>query len=205
MKRKGFTIAEIVVSMMVLGCIAMVLMPVLVSNTKEQMNATALNKTYSTFQQTARSVGLLISQGKIAQTTPVPTFFEALSHTAKVIPQSKNISYFEKYTHELCTVQNDGSCTLNKGITNIFLPNNDNTTVLKNGVFVTYGTYSGTNYIIVDINGLRPPNKVNDDIFFFTVSNDNASYTVRPASGTCTENDATWSNRIGCVSNKISD
>ena len=198
MKRKGFTIAEIVVSMMVLGCIAMVLMPVLVSNSKEQMNATALNKTYSTFQQTARSVGLLISQGQIVQTTPVQTFYEALKHTAKIIPQSKNVSYFEGYTQEIPKDAN--------GIQYIFNSNCPDTTVLKNGVFVTHGTYSGTDYIIVDINGLRPPNKVNYDIFFFTVSNDNnASYTVRPASGTCTENAQNWSDRIGCVSNKISD
>lgn len=192
--REGFTIAEIVVAMLVLGGIAMILMPVLFNNAQEQITATSLNKTYSTFQQTARSVGLLISKGQIvASPNDADTFFQALQQTAKVVEQTKNVTYFEGYTTDITDEATN------------FAANQADTVVLKNGVFVSSKTYNGTNYIVVDTNGLREPNKVGKDIFFFEVKNVNGTYSVHPAKTpkskeSCSyASDKTWEDRIGCT------
>lgn len=187
-KRSAFTIAEIVIAMLVLGGIAMVLMPVLVRDTTQKFNETALNKTYSMFQQTARSIGLLASQGKITPSAgdDADTFFQALSATSKVIKTSKNVGYFDNYQPEV-------------GRNFIFQADNTNTLVLKSGVFVSYHSDGGDNYIVVDTNGVRKPNKVGDDIFYFIVKSDNNSYSVHPALGNCDRTSDDYRDRIGCA------
>lgn len=193
--RKAFTIAEIVVAMLVLAGIAMILMPVLFNNARNQINDTALNKTYSTFQQTARSVGLLISQGKISDTgNDADTFFQALQKTAKTVERSKDVAYFEGYSTDI----NDGD---------VLSANSSNTVVLKNGVFVQCKTLNGVNYIIVDVNGLRMPNKVGEDIYFFEVNSDRNTYSVHPAKkpigkDSC-DKSKDWTNRIGCTKEQL--
>ena len=193
--REGFTIAEIVIAMVVLAGIAMILMPVLFNNAQNQITDTALNKTYSTFQQTARSVGLLVSQGKIvASADDADTFFQALQQTSRVVERSKNVTYFENYTTDID--END-----------VLTANTANTVVLKNGVFVSHKTIDGHPYIVVDTNGLRTPNKVGKDIFFFEVKNDENTYSVHPAktpSGKADCNyDGDWEDRIGCTKTKL--
>ena len=106
-----------------------------------------------------------------------------------------------------------GTCLISK-----FLSTNSNTLILNNGVFVMAQDAdcnvfdengsptkqnNGGKYIIVDTNGVRLPNKVGTDIFFFTVSIDNGMYKVSPAMGRpsgipCDESSSSWYNRIGC-------
>ena len=206
-KLDSFTIAEIVVAMTVLGGIALILMPSLVNNTQQQITDTTLNKTYSTLQQNARSIGLLVSRGQIAATTPEGTFFDALQATAKIVDRSKDVAYFENYTTDV-TGNN-----LFSSQAKVLDASSVDTVVLKNGVFVSNKTVDGTGYIVVDTNGLRAPNKVGEDIFFFTVNKSewDGTYSVRPAQGTCKkqddatckENKTCWKNRIGCTKERL--
>ncbi|MCR4880711.1 MAG: type II secretion system GspH family protein [bacterium] len=211
-KKKAFTIAEIVVAMMVLGTIAMVLMPVLYNDTEERVTDAALNKTYSTFQQTARSIGLLISTGKIApSSTPTFTFFQALTETSKTInvmdlsDVDSNIDvrgdadnakanmdvYLEDYNPD-------------KKVTGI-TPGYANTVILKNGVFVMLDIRAADEYIVIDVNGKKKPNEVGRDIFYFTVNKaDSSSYSIKPASGgSCDINSDDFNDRLGCTRQRL--
>ena len=204
MKKKGFTVAEIVIAILVLGGIAMLLMPVLLKDTQAQVNATALNKTYSMFQQTARSIGFLASQGKIVvggnnADSDIATFFEALQYvtkTKKISSSDKDQQlkkYLNGYTPEFATESAGHDAIL-------FFADTSNTVVLKNGVLVTYVLIDPVYYIIVDTNGIRSPNKVDSDIFFFeVVKNDSGVYSVHPAEKVCIENSDDWAERIGCA------
>lgn len=219
MKKKNcFTIAEIVITMMILGGIAMILMPTLLNNTQDKIGEVALNKTYSMFQQNARSIGLLISQGKIVESVdPVDTFFDALSLMNKSKQgaaggNSQMDAYLADYTPEYARGE-VGTCLISN-----FLSTNSNTLILNNGVFVMAQDAdcnvfdengsptkqnNGGKYIIVDTNGVRLPNKVGTDIFFFTVSIDNGMYKVSPAMGrpggtACDRSSSSWYDRIGC-------
>ena len=174
-KFRAFTIAEIVIAMVVLSSIAMILMPVLIKDTNKQTTDTALEKTYSLLQQTARSVGLLTTRGKLSyNSVAVYTLFEALEATtkAKKGTDRKSEGYFDDYTTDL---------PVN------FVANGDNTLILGNGVFVMYMNELSPGigpYIVLVVNGKRTPNKVGKDIFFFSAEYDkyiNNNIAVYPA------------------------
>ena len=221
--RAGFTIAEIVVAMLILGGIATILLPVILNNTREKINEVSLNKTYSMFQQNSRSVGLLISQGKIAESSnPVNTFFDAFAYMnkskqGKTGGNSQMKTYLADYSPEFAQGDTSaGDCKING-----FLSTDSNTLILNNGVFVmaqetncnifdelgqTALQNNGGNKIIVDTNGVKGPNKVGQDIFFFdVVYDDNGSYSVRPCAGSpaagaaaCGGDSSKWFERMGC-------
>ena len=64
-KKKGFTIAEIVISLMLIAGIAMVLTPVIFSDTENQVLYTSLNKTYTLLQQVHQAEAMFEARGKI--------------------------------------------------------------------------------------------------------------------------------------------
>ena len=196
MKFRAFTIAEIVIAMVVLSSIAMILMPVLIKDTNKKTIETALEKTYSLFQQTARSAGLLSARGKISLgDTAAYTIFDTLKATKKskklATANEKLAEYYNGYTNDI-----GGG----------FLPSPVNTIVLGNGVFVMYFENGdvGT-YLVTDVNGKRPPNKTGKDIFFFSAEyKDGYNILVYPSVkpnnyAECSFGDNDYRNRIGCA------
>ena len=220
-KKKAFTITEIVVAMLVLGAIAMILTPALYNSTEERVTDAALNKTYSNFQQTARSVGLLISSGKLtpSSSSPAFTFFQALTETSKTISALDMTGNSDVVSVRTGSAANKVKATMDEYLDG-YNPDNDsrhpvtgivpsysNTIILKNGVFVMI---SG-DYIVIDVNGKRKPNRVGNDIFYFTVNAEDNSYSIKPVmTGNCddiTSSDNTQAKRlnkrIGCARERL--
>ena len=198
--KKAFTIAEIAVAMCVLGGIAALLMPVLYNDTEDKVLETALNKTYSTFQQTARSIGLLISRGRIAPgSTPTFTFFQALTETAKTI-DDMNLSDVDG--QNLAANNNANVQSKMDAYLAGYDPDNAVTGIVPSGAFVMYDAPPGADeYIVIDVNGRKKPNVVGRDIFYFTVErSDSSSYSVRPPRvGNCNEASNALVDRLGCT------
>ena len=208
--KKGFTITELVVAMMLVAGIAMILMPSLVSNNEKQVYATALKKLYAQLQQTNQAVGMLQARGRIPQgAITITTYKNAVEQTTNLIApidandtdtiknqknQKKN-SYLSGYSGVI-----PASCTLPTSDT----MKEDNCTsalILKNGMFLFFDSVKidGVNrgLIIADINGKKPPNTPGKDIFYFSIK-DNAIVPLNAGCATkvsgkdyCSQKDAT--------------
>lgn len=198
--KRAFTIAEIIIATLVLSGIAMILMPVLLGDTKEKVLETSLLKDYSMLQQTAHSMSLLIARGKISQgISPANTFFEALKQTSKSKSNVDLLSYYNNLEKSQELLANQAF-------------DNANTLVLTNNTIYHYYNTGGnvaSDYIIVDVNGKRGPNKAGTDIFYFQVDRDpvDNTFSVIPASApagqaTCDSKGGVL-DRIGCGGEKI--
>jgi len=198
--KKGFTIAELTLAMLLVAGIAMILMPSLVADNERQVFSTALQKTYAELQQTNQSVGLLTARGRIVPgQSAIATLQAAIPQTMKAIPANKQLDSLRGYRPNTSPelVNTNG---LVAGIS---------LTVLKNGIFIFLDTDGNhlvdadgnpildrngeqvvehTGNLIIDINGKKQPNLVGKDIFYFTVTKDETegnAYLIEPFDGEC--------------------
>ena len=94
LSKKGFTVTELIVAMILVAGIAMILMPTLVADNEKQVYATALKKMYAQLQQTNQAIGLLQAQGKLPQGgTTITTFKKAVEETMNLVPETKKSQY----------------------------------------------------------------------------------------------------------------
>ncbi len=158
--KKGFTIAELTIAMMLVAGIAMILMPTLVADNEKQVFATSLNKIYTQLQQTNQAIGLLKAQGKIQPgISAINMYKEAISLSMKTVANKKE-QYLEGYYPKLPAYSKmDFSTEKNT--------NSDDIIILKNGVFIYF---DAENNLIVDVNGRKQPNTTGQDIFYFTIT-----------------------------------
>ena len=70
--KKGFTIAELVVALLLISCIAMILMPIVFNDSKKQVLMTALNKNYNTLLEIHQTIPMLQARGKIPPSRRYP-------------------------------------------------------------------------------------------------------------------------------------
>lgn len=173
--KKGFTLTELVVAMMLVAGIAMILMPSLVADNEKQVYATALKKVYAQLQQTYQAVGMLQARGQISQGSMFYAYKDTLEKTTKIVPDNQKIKYLDAYSAK------PDDCVVVKDV--LKCPNG---IVLKNGMFLFFdeNVYKVMNkadatkqeseyYIItVDVNGKKSPNTVGKDIFYFLIKKD---------------------------------
>lgn len=173
-KIRAFTIAEIVVAMMVLSAISMILIPVIMNDSKEKVLETSLIKTYTLLQQATQSAAMQSAQGRIQLTgNPQADLTEAFKANMKVVDDDKIDEFIHNYS----------------------IPDRANTIILKNGVFIfvkpgavdLLGNVLWTE-IVIDVNGNKLPNENGTDIFYFRVDSNDNVYSISPYAG-CTRDD----------------
>ena len=185
MKRKAFTIAELMVAMIIIGAIGIILMPMIMSDNEKQVLKVSLEKTYASLKQSAQAISLLTARGKITPgTTAMAKMITAINESQKLMPDGKTDNYLSGYN----------------------LVGDNKIAVLRNGIIITVETETETgtetNYIIVDVNGIKKPNVVGRDIYYFEVkdaNNGEVSFEPAPYDGENCKKDGTEDNNIGCA------
>ena len=170
-KKYGFTLAEVLITLVIIGVVATITIPAIHSLAEKQEYVSKLKKAYSTLKQSTYRIA--IEQGYPVgdlEFTLREDFFPIF------IRQIKHI--------KVCNAANQG-CFYSKDIktlsgTNWAKYDRANSVVAADGV--TYGWDSGLcddkglsaednanckGRFIVDINGVRPPNRFGRDVFFF--------------------------------------
>ena len=175
-KKKGFTIVELVIALMLIAAISMILTPVLFNNTDNQILLTSLNKNYTMLQEIHQAIPMLQARGRIPQNNNInnQTFMTAVALTQKAIGLNSDGTSEDnnKFKHALNGYTTTPAKIINN-YTDFNLPDNParTTIILKNGVFISQCQINGNNYIMIDTNGIKSPNKTGRDIFFFSVTN----------------------------------
>lgn len=181
--KKGFTLAEVLITLGIIGVVASLTLPAIVQKQQEKATVTALKKFYSMLSQA-------YIQAKLENGT-VDTWYET-----SMTQQERSKLVAEKLTKQIKTTKiceyNIGECFAEK---HYFIDgrssgtwnstNNYSTFITADGMSVLVNGYTSTEMngeienlgfiyadVIVDINGYKKPNTLGKDIFSFLLTKD---------------------------------
>lgn len=196
--KKGFTLAEVLITLGIIGVVAALTMPMLIQNYKNRVYVNQLKKTYSVLQNGFR---LIIAQDGATEMSD--TYYSQIKNNysinsnefySQVFPIFKNafdivqgysVTDYKKLNPQGGNITNSQYCKQNVGKVYglSYKQTNKNQCVSESGVLFLLkdGTYfllegglntSLINEIVVDTNGLKAPNTLGYDVFsFFLLSN----------------------------------
>lgn len=178
----GFTLAEVLITLVIIGVIAAMTIPSLMNKTNEQETVVAVKKAYSVLGQAYQK--MVAENGEINPSTlgdsPVETFGDMIVkhlNVQKVCGTSTDGDCF--------STENGGACKYFEGIVwvnmNSFAPLykirlNDGMSVAiyVGNVYESHGNSEPLNnvygYFCVDVNGDKGPNTLGKDTFFFHIT-----------------------------------
>ena len=203
-KKAAFTLAEVLITLAIIGIVAAMTIPTLISNYRQKALDNQFKKTYSMLNQV-----LLKVQGDFGYP---PKCYASGENTSEI---SECLAYRDKFIEELrvaricenrayengCIAKYNGFDTLIKdqhkddedydedywqdyatrncgGFNQTEILNNKKVYVLADGTILFF--FSSYFYILaVDINGKQGPNKWGHDLFVFTVTNSDNNYKFR--------------------------
>lgn len=209
-RKKAFTLAEVLVTLAIIGVVAALTIPSLVQNTQKQQYVTGLKKAYSDLSQA--TLQLMNDNGGTMR---------------NLISFDNSYEFVQKYCTKLNCIKicngnaiNDGCWADTNGLSGTDSTfgetfNNFSGAVLSNGTTIasgwynhncTAGTYniSGTNTgcfmgsMYVDTNGLKEPNILGRDVFAFIIHANGIAATGVPGTYHLTiDNNWTWTCNTG--------
>lgn len=180
MKLKAFTLAEVLITLGIIGIVSVMTMPTLINNTKNKQLETALNKSYSALAQVTQQVILLDYGGQTpvndstSNFSTMVNFFQKYYTNAERCNGQTAINGCPLYTNGFDFMRNNYKSYNGKtsnSIGNDALSNTvDNTTI-----YFDYATEVETIYgqinIAIDVNSWqKKPNKWGHDIFMFYIN-----------------------------------
>ena len=191
----GFTLAETLITLVIIGVVAAITLPVLFSNYQEEQTKAALKKNYAAFKNAfyklkyidGADYNNLVIPANNQQINVTTSFKNDLS---KYMVISKFCRHTEGCFPSVIYKKNGKVYTSNYSSTtdqysqeNISFVLNDGTSVLLTlwSDFTITGNYMGINgnrlesvalVIFIDVNGLRKPNTNGKDIFYFVLGKD---------------------------------
>lgn len=156
LKRPAFTLAEVLITLGIIGVVAAMTMPSLVANYEKKRTATAVKKAYSELSQALKLAE--VDYGDM-EYWDYPDGFDIEENKAFV---NRYITPYYKGV----TMLQDGMISDWTGISDTGI-----NFISSNGTIFS-GKPNSTNafYVLVDINGFKRPNKMGTDIFYFATS-----------------------------------
>jgi prepilin-type N-terminal cleavage/methylation domain-containing protein len=173
--KKAFTLAEVLITLGIIGVVAAITLPTLIENYKEQVYVNQLKKTISTIEQ---GINLMMAEDGV----------DSIENTELYINMRKNSEHGEcsassedsacQTFYENFSKYFKGSKIAKAGKYIISYPDKDNNQPVDGSnsewIFLSDGSmmsFDTTDYLewsthfIIDVNGLKKPNKYGSDIF----------------------------------------
>lgn len=208
-RQTAFTLAEVLITLLIIGVVASIVIPSIMNDTKEVEYNIALKKIYgSLFQalklnQVYNSENMRVGLGNSAADTAA--FRDDFCNVMTCIKRDTGANIFNNITYKSYKAGDRGSLA----------DNIDNSAILNDGSllqFYSYGNCSGSLNICgefdIDINGRKAPNMLGKDLYLLYVVRQNGNYSLlpagvqgdthKPASTTCIVGDG-W----GCASQRL--
>ena len=170
---KAFTMAEVLITLGVIGIVACMTMPGVIKNYRKKVTVERLKQTYSMMQQAVRlsevqngssEDWILPAHASSGDTNATETFVKMYYEPyLQTIHREKLASSGAPYDYYYYT--NDGQKVKNDGHTHYSI-------ALINGVYLHFNAnYDATKYITlrIDINGTQNPNTIGIDTFYMHV------------------------------------
>ena len=158
-RKKGFTLAETLITLSIIGVIAAVTVPTLMSNTNKAQYVTGLKKAYNQLQNAVRML-------PITDPACYPDVADCLNDSSDTAAEdykleTASINTFAQVFKHYKIGDTDKEC--------------GNTLTYKAACLVAddgmiYSSYTnGFTHVNVDVNGIKGPNKIGRDIFSFRI------------------------------------
>ena len=168
-KRTAFTLAEVLITLGIIGIVACMTLPVLVSKYREQVTVNRLRQVYSLLKQ-AESMA-------VNEYGDINTWdFIDLKTMAGIYPGLNTLVFDKYYKPYLKTAKCNYRATIKaaNGTPFITIENDYKYVCLPNGTVIYGNTLAGSGYtgtiVYVDLNGKKSPNVVGRDIFTFLIN-----------------------------------
>ena len=207
--RNGFTLAEVLITLVIIGIVAAMTIPTMVNNTNKEELRAGLLKAQTTV---ANALELFYSKNGY-KLTPVELAYSSTNrvHLYKLIKPYLSVS-------KDCGT---GSCVSNTGGTYKTYDGSrdmdhtvldDGQLILNNGMTLFVEHYTGNIYVSVDVNGHeKKPNKVGHDLFFFQLTDEGnlipmgAEGTDYPSDTYCVSSSTSKYNGMGCTAKALKE
>jgi len=182
--KKGFTLAEVLITLLIIGIIASITIPGIINNTSETEYYTALKQTYSDISNAVIMVQAN-NNGRVnlgtASTTSL-TFMNDFCNVMSCIQQDTGANIFGTMKYRYYKSET----AFTRGTSYAAILNNGNILhFVDNNTCTWYGVNS-CGRIFIDINGKKGPNMWGKDFYTFHVVKDNNGYSILP-SGTAND------------------
>ncbi len=166
MRKKGFTLAEILITLGIIGVVAALAAPALTKNSGQAKLGPALSKFVNTFENAS---GLMMQQEgmtKLIESNGDSLPMEQISKHMVVVPSSESYTYYAPGGGEGGTVDSASVYVLKDGSIMAISPVESITEFTDKGAFK--GIVAD---IIYDINGNAGKNRAGKDVFRFVLDN----------------------------------
>lgn len=218
---RGFTLAEVLITLGIIGVVAAMTLPALVNQTKGKELETALKKAYSILQQSLQQMqydtGMIPNhanfgseQGTTTAGTAGGTFIDYfrpyfLSHGNCKTRACLEQSYTDEEGNVKLETQKYKNYTNTANLSTGFL--DDGQMILSDGMLILIENYTSDIMITVDVNGLnQKPNRWGHDLFTFQIEESSgkllpmgAPKTRYKANAYCSATSTSQTNGIGCT------
>ena len=166
---KGFTLAEILITLTVIGVVAALTIPTLLQNTNQAELIAAWKKTFGDIAQARLSIlaqdSTLDFDNSVSNSDDMKNDFAAKLNYIK----SCNANIIAECWHSANTVK-----TLLGNTASIMFQSDVRTSglILNNGIYLLINRDNNTRgWVMADVNGAKPPNTLGKDIFITRVTN----------------------------------
>lgn len=151
--KTAFTLAEVLITLGIIGVVAALTIPTLMTKYKKNVTAVRVKKAYSELQQAIRLSEAENGEMKEWYITNSPTIEWEREFFGKYIkPYYTNLKE--------CSTGNDESCGIPVSGSGINY-------ITNNGTGISMVAYGSSMSILVDINGSQKPNIMGQDVFYF--------------------------------------
>ena len=159
--KKGFTLAEVLITLVVIGVVVILIMPAMIKDVNAKTNMAALRNIVTNLSN-AVSVEMTDSRARVVESTAIvsdpSSFLRTLDATNK---SSVFASSYKNYNGAVVNVTRPTNVTGTQGAV-----------LLKNGVALglVNDASNSTSDVVIDINGPKEPNIVGVDYYILTLA-----------------------------------
>lgn len=176
MKKKGFSLAELMIAMGVVGVVAAITIPMLVENAQRAQIGPKLAKAASALEQANHRMLSDLEATSLSESISWEgTYIEQISDYIKVTPYTYNVETKNTYAPGMRTFVKDYAFIAKDG-TVYFISRGYNDMNSLDYTIPAHKRVAGS--IFIDINGVSKPNNGGDDIFVFYLLDDGS---LKPA------------------------
>ena len=176
--RKAFTLAEVLITLVIIGIVAALTIPTAINNTKDQELKSQFAKAYSTITQAIYQTEMNDFFGYVkcyygvdgmnADNSECTLFYDALAKNLSIQKICNGNSLSDGCIPTYQTYASSGGCG---GFSEDIINNSATSFVLSNGqIIIPYSSATGKMALfLVDINGHKGPNTCGKDLFEFKI------------------------------------